>query len=87
MTVDGKEFATFDITDKGDFCDGRGKGTLTGMDFFQDPLFINFTNWVGTGFRDENWVPNENTVFPKTFSVAWVRLYQDETGTLYNDFK
>lgn len=87
LTVDGKIFATFDITDKGDFCQGKGKGTLTGMDCFQDPLFINFTNWVGTDFRDPNWAPNENTVFPKTFSVAWVRLYQDETGTLYNDYK
>lgn len=87
LTVDGKVFATFDITDKGDFCQGKGKGTLTGMDCFQDPLFINFTNWIGTGFRDTNWAVNENTVFPKTFSVAWVRLYQDSTGKLYNDFK
>ena len=87
LTVDGKVFATFDITDKGDFCQGKGKGTLTGMDCFQDPLFINFTNWIGTGFRDTNWAVNENTVFPKTFSVAWVRLYQGEGGELYNDFK
>ncbi|MDY3862942.1 MAG: glycoside hydrolase family 16 protein, partial [Eubacteriales bacterium] len=85
LTVDGEVFATFDITDNGDFCQGKGKGTLTGMNCFQDPLFINFTNWVGTNFRDSNWAPNENTVFPKTFSVAWVRLYQDETGTLYNN--
>ncbi len=87
LTVDGKIFATFDITDKGDFCEGRGNGTLTGMSGFQDPMYINFTNWVGSKFRDPNWAPNENTVFPKTFSVAWVRLYQDETGTLYNDFR
>ena len=87
LTVDGKIFATFDITDSGDFCEGKGHGTLTGMGGFQDPMYINFTNWVGTKFRDPNWAPNDSTEFPKTFSVAWIRLYQDETGTLYNDFR
>lgn len=86
MTVDGEVFATYDITDKGDFQEGLGVGSdLTGMNCFQDPLYILFTNEPGTNFRDPNWAPNENTVFPKTFSVAWVRLYQDETGTLYNN--
>ena len=92
MTVDGEVFATYDITDQSDFQerkvkDGEGFGEEehTGMNCFQDPLFINFTNWVGTGFLDPNWAPNDDTVFPKTFSVAWVRLYQDETGTLYNN--
>ena len=86
MTVDGEVFATYDITDKGDFQEGLGVGSdLTGMDCFQDPLYILFSNEPGTNFRDPNWAPNENTVFPKTFSVAWVRLYQDETGTLYNN--
>ena len=88
MTVDGEVFATYDITDKGDFQEGLGVGSdLTGMDCFQDPLYILFSNEPGTNFRDSNWAPNENTVFPKTFSVAWVRLYQDGTGTLYNDYK
>ncbi len=86
MTVDGEVFATYDITDKGDFQEGLGVGSdLTGMNCFQDPLYILFSNEPGTNFRDPNWAPNENTVFPKTFSVAWVRLYQDETGTLYNN--
>lgn len=88
MTVDGEVFATYDITDKGDFQEGLGVGSdLTGMDCFQDPLYILFSNEPGTNFRDSNWAPNENTVFPKTFSVAWVRLYQDGTGTLNNDSK
>ena len=94
LTVDGKVFATYDITDPSDFQERKVDGgedfggeDRIGMDCFQDPLFINFTNWVGSKFRDPNWAPNENTVFPKTFSVAWVRLYQDETGTLYNDFR
>ena len=88
MTVDGEVFATYDITDKGDFQEGLGVGSdLTGMDCFQDPLYILFSNEPGTNFRDSNWAPNDDTVFPKTFSVAWVRLYQDETGTLYNDYK
>ena len=85
LTVDGEVFATFDITESGDFCEGKGTGTLTGMGGFQDPLFINFTNWIGTSFRDTSWAPDENTVFPKTFHVEWIRLYQDETGSLYSD--
>lgn len=86
MTVDGEVFATYDITDKGDFQEGLGVGSdLTGMDCFQDPLYILFSNEPGTNFRAPNWAPNDDTVFPKTFSVAWVRLYQDGTGTLYNN--
>ena len=94
MTVDGEVFATYDITDQSDFRErevdggeGFGEEEHTGMNCFQDPLYILFSNEPGTNFRDPNWAPNENTVFPKTFSVAWVRLYQDGTGTLYNDYK
>lgn len=92
MTVDGEVFATYDITDQSDFLErkvdggeGFGEEDLTGMDCFQDPLYILFSNNPGINFRDSNWAPNENTVFPKTFSVKWVRLYQDSTGELYND--
>lgn len=92
MTVDGEVFATYDITDQSDFLErevtngeGFGEEDLTGMDCFQDPLYILFSNEPGISFRDSNWAPNENTVFPKTFSVKWVRLYQDSTGELYND--
>ena len=92
MTVDGEVFATYDITDQSDFRErevdggeGFGEEEHTGMSCFQDPLYILFSNEPGISFRDPNWAPNENTVFPKTFSVAWVRLYQDETGTLYNN--
>ena len=87
FTVDGKIYATFDITDSGDFDQGLGKGNLTGMSGFQDPMIINFTNWIGSGFRDPDWVPGDETEYPMTFSVAWIRLYQDETGRIYNDFK
>ncbi len=89
MTVDGEVFATYDITNQSDFLErevdggeGFGEEEHTGMSCFQDPLYILFSNEPGINFRDSNWAPNENTVFPKTFSVAWVRLYQDETGTL-----
>ncbi len=86
MTVDGKVIATYDITDKGDFQEGLGVGDdRTGMNCFQDPLFINFTNWIGPTQKNPNWTVNDDTVFPKTFSVKWVRLYQDSTGELYND--
>lgn len=89
MTVDGEVFATYDITDQSGFQEtevangeGFGEEEHTGMDCFQDPLYILFSNNPGTNFRAPNWAPNDDTVFPKTFSVAWVRLYQDGTGTL-----
>ncbi len=97
FTVDGKLYATFDITDKGDFCQGVGKveydkegnaiSSLTGMSCFGDALFINFNNWIHTegSFRDRNWKTGDGTEYPIDYSIAWIRLYQDETGTLYDD--
>lgn len=91
FTVDGKLYATFDITDNGDFCQGLGKtdgkNSLTGMSCFGDALFINFNNWIHTegSFRNKNWKTDENTEYPIDYSIAWIRLYQDETGTLYDD--
>ena len=97
FTVDGKLYATFDITDKGDFCQGVGKveydkegnaiSSLTGMSCFRDALFINFNNWIHTegSFRDKSWKTGDSTEYPIDYSIAWIRLYQDETGTLYDD--
>ena len=99
FTVDGKLYATFDITDNGDFCQGVGKvkydeegnaiSTLTGMSCFRDALFINFNNWIQTAdkgsLRDKNWKTSDSTEYPIDYSIAWIRLYQDETGTLYDD--
>lgn len=91
FTVDGKLYATFDITDKGDFCQGLGKtdgeNSLTGMSCFGDALFINFNNWIHTegSFRNKNWKTGDSTEYPIDYSIAWIRLYQDETGTLYDD--
>lgn len=79
FTIDGEIYAVNDITDKGDFCEGYGRGAkLTGMEGFQDPLVVNFTNWVsiGDGFRYKEYKVNEETEFPLTFAVDWVRLYQ-----------
>ena len=88
MTVDGKVFAKYDITDAGDFQEGLGNGTLTGMGGFQDPMIINFTNWIGSGFRDPDWVPGDGTEYPLTFSVDWIRLYQTPgMGELFDDRK
>ncbi len=92
FTVDGKLYATFDITDNGDFCEGLGKAaeghTLSGMSCFGDALFINFNNWIHTegSFRDKSWKTGDSTEYPIDYSIAWIRLYQDETGTLYDDF-
>ena len=50
FTVDNVIFARYDITDRGDFGYGLGnpgdQGRLTGMQGFQDPLALHFTNWL-----------------------------------------
>lgn len=87
ITLDGSIIATYDITDAGDFQEGLGNGDdLTGMGGFQDPMIINFTNWVGSGFRDKAWVVGEGTELPLTFRVDWIRLYQTPgIGELFDD--
>ena len=87
ITLDGNIIATYDITDAGDFQEGLRTGDdLTGMGGFQDPMIINFTNWVGSGFRDKSWVVGEDTELPLTFRVDWIRLYQiPGMGDLFDD--
>lgn len=87
ITLDGNIIATYDITDAGDFQEGLRTGDdLTGMGGFQDPMIINFTNWVGSGFRDKSWVVSEDTELPLTFRVDWIRLYQTPgMGDLFDD--
>ena len=87
ITLDGHIIATYDITDAGDFQEGLRTGDdLTGMGGFQDPMIINFTNWVGSGFRDKSWVVGEDTELPLTFRVDWIRLYQTPgMGDLFDD--
>ncbi len=87
ITLDGNIIATYDITDAGDFQEGLRTGDdLTGMGGFQDPMIINFTNWVGSGFRDKSWVVGEETELPLTFRVDWIRLYQTPgMGDLFDD--
>lgn len=87
ITLDGNIIATYDITDAGDFQEGLRTGNdLTGMGGFQDPMIINFTNWVGSGFRDKSWVVGEDTELPLTFRVDWIRLYQTPgMGDLFDD--
>ena len=87
ITLDGNIIATYDITDAGDFQEGLRTGDdLTGMGGFQDPMIINFTNWVGSGFRDKSWVVGEDTELPLTFRVDWIRLYQAPgMGDLFDD--
>ena len=87
ITLDGNIIATYDITDAGDFQEGLRTGDdLTGMGGFQDPMIINFTNWVGSGFRDKSWVVGEDTDLPLTFRVDWIHLYQTPgMGDLFDD--
>ena len=87
ITLDGNIIATYDITDAGDFQEGLRTGDdLTGMGGFQDPMIINFTNWVGSGFRDKSWVVGEDTELPLTFRVDWIRLYQTPgMGDIFDD--
>ena len=85
FTVDREVFATYDITEAGDF--GQ-RDPLTGMQGFQDPLIINFTNWVttGKGFRHEEYRVGEDSELPFTFRVDWIRLYQKAgEGELFDD--
>ncbi|MGM9682571.1 MAG: family 16 glycosylhydrolase [Eubacteriales bacterium] len=92
FTVDGEIFGVYDITDSGDFGKGLGnpgdKGELTGMDGFQDPVAINFTNWVNqSGSYKNSWTVNESSEFPFVFSIDWIRLYQvPGEGVVYNDY-
>ena len=87
ITVDGKSVTTDDITEAGDFQEGLRTGDdQTGMGGFQDPMIINFTNWVGSGFRDKTWVVGDETELPLTFRVDWIRLYQSpDQGELFDD--
>lgn len=89
ITVDGKIVATYDITEAGDFQEGLRTGDdQTGMGGFQDPMIINFTNWVWArnSFRDKTWLIGDETELPLTFRVDWIRLYQSpDQGELFDD--
>ncbi len=76
FTLDGEIFATVDLDD--DFSDAED-----GMGGFRDPMVINFTNWIAGTVP--GWKADENTVYPLTFSVDWIRLYQipGEGGIFY----
>ena len=69
----------------------RALGTgLTGMRGFHDPLAIHFTNFVkrgSKGFRHDEFITDEEqSVFPASFSVDWVRRYQKPgEGALFDD--
>ncbi len=81
FTVDNKIAGIYDITEAGDFGAGLGNpgemGTLTGMGGFQNPVFINFTNWIHTSSEYKNsWTANDNSEFPFTFAIDYIRLYQ-----------
>ncbi len=81
FTVDGEIIGVYDITEAGDFGAGLGnpgeKKALTGMGGFQDPVVINFTNWVNTtGAYKGSWKFGEASVYPFEFAVDWIRLYQ-----------
>lgn len=89
FSVDGQVYAVNDITDRGDFCEGYGRGKqLTGMEGFQNPLVVNFTNWLelNEGFRHKEYRVNDESEFPFTFAVDWIRLYQKPgEGELFFD--
>lgn len=85
FTVDGRIYASYDITESGDFGQRENK---TGMGGFQDPLIVNFTNWICShdGFRHKEYQVNSESEFPFCFSVDWIRLYQkDGEGEVFDD--
>ncbi len=96
FTVDNVIFARYDITDRGDFGYGLGnpgdQGRLTGMQGFQDPLALHFTNWLWINYPDMDRNPelcvDDTCDFPYTYRIDYVRLYQKPgEGTVYRDAK
>ena len=58
--------------------------TMNGL--VNDALFINFTNWIGSGFRYKGYGTPDADAFPNTFEVDWIRLYQKPgEGKLFDD--
>lgn len=88
FTLDGKEIGQFDLSV--DFGEGIGNGKTGMSGFVNDPLFINFTNWIaeGDGFRFKDYTVSNDTGFPLTFEIDWIRLYQTPSeGGIWYDYK
>ena len=82
FSVDGQDYCTFDITETGDF------GDKPGMGGFHVPCYVILNNFIFTPLA--NWKPNgdaslvdERTVYPVTYTIDYIRLYQGENGILH----
>ncbi len=80
FTVDGKIYGSYDLSkDFGDRNDG--------MQGFHDPVYIIFNNFIFTDNSSwKNPAVNENTEWPITYKIDWIRLYQkDGEGEIFDD--
>lgn len=80
FSVDGEDYCTINITEKGDF------GNYKGMVGFHTPSYIILNNFL---FTSENtWCSKSAMVdgsvqYPVTYSIDYIRLYQGENGEMY----
>lgn len=80
FTVDGAIYSRFSLTeDFGIYGDGMGG--------FQDPIYIIFNNFIFTdGSSWKQPTVTEVTVWPVTYKIDWIRLYQKPgEGEVYSD--
>lgn len=73
FTVDGEIFFSHEITENGNF------GDFGSMQGFQDPLFVIFNNFLftdGSSWKPGGALVRDDTEFPITYSIEWIRLYQ-----------
>ena len=80
FTVDRQIYKTYDLSQ--DF-----GSSVDGMKGFHDPVYIIFNNYIFT--KNSSWkLPpvNDETDWPITYTIDWVRLYQkDGEGQIFDD--
>ena len=77
FSVDGKDYATFDITTAGDY------DKAMPVDGFHEPAYIILNNFLFT--PEGSWCPtgamvDDNTKYPSVYTVDYIRLWQGENG-------
>lgn len=77
FSVDGKDYATFDITAEGDY------DKAMPVDGFHEPAYIILNNFLFT--PEGSWCPtgamvDDNTKYPSVYTVDYIRLWQGENG-------
>lgn len=76
MSVDGVNYATFDITTNWDSSD------QTDMSGFRDPAYLIIGNRIRTS-ADGTKSAISDADLPSDFTIDWIRLFQTDSGELY----